>query len=132
LDNSEFVLSKLDTAIISARSIDLISFATSGIIGLASLFLALATVISASYLGPIRFLLFISTGMTLVFLYWLLRRLRRNRRTRLDLLRKWQKETFLAKEYVDSLAGDMVSSNDRTCSNDGRFRYFKKSAIWSV
>jgi len=108
LDNSEFVLSELDAAIISARGIDLISFIASGVVGLASLTLALATVIPATLLVLVRLLLLISTGVTVVFLFWLIRRLMRNRKSRLGLLRKWQQETFLARKYVDSLSGEKV------------------------
>jgi hypothetical protein len=109
LDNSEFLLSKLETAVTSARSLDLASFLTSVVLGLASVFLALATVLPASDLGYVRFLLFFSTGVVVVLLYWLIRRLARNRRTRLTLLRKWQKEAFLAREYVDSFTGEKVT-----------------------
>ena len=106
MNKSEFLLSKLSTEITHARSTELISFITSGFIGLASLFLALATTLPASYIGPFRFLLFISTVITVVFLFWILRRFIRNRRTKLDLLRKWERQIFLAKEVVDSLEGD--------------------------
>jgi hypothetical protein len=109
LDNSEFLLSKLDTAITSARSIDLASSLTSGVLGLASVFLALATVLPTSDLGYVRFFLFFSTGVTVLLLYWLIRRFARNRRARLDILRKWQKEAFLARAYVDSLTAEKVS-----------------------
>jgi hypothetical protein len=108
LDNSEFILSKLDTAITRARGIELISYATTGSLGLASFFLALAAIVPVSDLGFVRALLLASAVITIVALYWLLRHLTRNRRMRLDLLRKWQRETFIERGSVDSLEGRKV------------------------
>jgi hypothetical protein len=108
LNNSEFVLSNLDTAITRARGIELISYATTGSLGLASFLLALAAIVPVSSLGSIRVLLLASALIPIAALYWLLRHFARNRRMRLDLLRKWQRETFVERESVDSLKGDGV------------------------
>ena len=132
MDNSEFILSKLDAAIVSARSIDLGSFLTSGVLGLASVFLALAAVLPPSFLGYIRFLLFFATGTTILLLYWVIRHLSRNRRARLGILRKWHQEIFFAKAHVDSLEEGKVrkmielihSMEDTSMSRNPQYRQF--------
>jgi len=108
LDTSEFVLSELDTAIASVRGIELISFVYTGGLGIFSLLLALAAVLPGSGLEFVRGLLFAFAVLAGIACYWLLRRMRRNRRTRLDLLRKWQMEVFLRRETVDSLRDESV------------------------
>jgi hypothetical protein len=108
MDSDEFVLSKLDTAVGRARSIELISFSTTVILSFASLLVALATVIPVSNLALIRVLLLISAAVAVTFLYWLLGRLIRNRRARLNMLRKWQMKAFFKRNFVNSLADDTV------------------------
>ncbi len=103
LDTSEFLLSKLDTAIVGARGIDLISFATSAILGIAAVSLAVATVVPTSFLDSIRIFLLLATGLAVIMMFWLVRRLIRNRRGRLTILRKWHVEMFLAEQRVNSL-----------------------------
>lgn len=103
MDNSEFILSKLDTAIATARSIDLGSFLTSVIFGLATVLLALAAILPTSFLSSVRILLLAATGATIILLYWALRRLVRSRAKRLGILRRWHEEVFFARERVDSL-----------------------------
>jgi hypothetical protein len=109
LDNNDFLFSTLDTAITSAHSIDLFSSLTSLILALASVALALATVLPTSQLSSVRALLILSTGVAVLLLYWLVRRLTRNRRTRLAILRRWQREAFLANQHVDSLPREKVT-----------------------
>lgn len=108
LDNSGFILSELDTAITRARGIELMSYATTGGLGLASFSLAVAGVVPVSGLGFVSPLLLASAVIPLLVLYWVLRHLARNRRKRLELLRKWQRETFLERESVDSLEDEKV------------------------
>ena len=108
LENSEFVLSKLDSAITRARGIELMSYATTGCLGLASFFLALAAVVPVSDLGSIRVLLLASAVLPIVTLYWLLRRLTIDRKMRLNMLHKWHAETFLNRKKVDSLEEEKV------------------------
>ena len=108
LDASEFVLSKLDTAIVSVRGIELISFASTAGLGLLTILLALAGVLPSSGLVFVRGLLLGFAALLGVGLYSILRRLRRNRRTRLELLRNWQMEAFLRRETVDSLGDEKV------------------------
>jgi hypothetical protein len=108
LDNNEFILSKLDTAIGRARSIELISFSTTVTLGFASLSVALATVAPISDLGLIRALLLASAAGAVVLLYFLLGRLMHNRRARLNVLRKWQTEAFLKRGRVNSLSDDSL------------------------
>lgn len=103
MDNSDFILSKLDTAIASARSIDLGSFLTSVIFGLATVLLALAAILPTSFLAFVRILLLVATGATILVLYWVLRRLVRSRAKRLGILRKWHEEVFFSRDRVDSL-----------------------------
>jgi len=107
LDTSEFVLSKLDTAIESVRGIELMSSVYTGGLGIFSLLLALAAVLPSSGLF-LRGLLLAFALLVGITFYWLLRRLRRNRRTRLELLRKWHMEVFLRRETVDSLRDENV------------------------
>ena len=109
MDNNEFVLSKLDTAIGRARSIELISLATTVTLGFASLSVALATVAPISDLAFIRGLLLASAAVAVVVLYFLLGRLVRNRKARLNVLRKWQMEAFLKRDHVNSLTDDRVT-----------------------
>jgi len=108
LDVSEFVLSELDNAIASVRGIELISFAYTGGLGTLSILLALAAVLPGSGLEFVRVLLFAFAVLAGIAFYWLLRRLSRNRRTRLDLLRKWQMEVFLRRETIDSFGDERV------------------------
>jgi type VI protein secretion system component VasK len=108
VNNSEFVLSSLDTGIARARGIELMSYATTGTLGVASFLLALAAIVPVSSLGSIRVLLLASALIPVVLLYWLIRHLVRNRRTRLELLRKWQRETFVQRGSVDLLSSDKV------------------------
>ena len=108
MDNSEFVSSRLDTATASVRGIELISFVTTGCLGLVSLSLALAALLPLSGLGFVKALLLAFAVLGVAELYWLLRRLRKNRRMRLDLLRKWQIEVFHGRETVDSLEYEKV------------------------
>jgi len=107
LDTSEFVLSKLDTAIESVRGIELMSSVYTGGLGIFSLLLALAAVLPSSGLF-LRGLLLAFALLVGITFYWLLRRLRRNRRTRLELLRKWHMEVFLRRETVDTLRDENV------------------------
>jgi len=107
LDTSEFVLSKLDNAIESVRGIELISSVYTGGLGIFSLLLALAAALPSSGLF-VRGLLFAFAVLVGGAFYWLLRRLRKNRRTRLELLRKWHMEVFLRRETVDSLGDENV------------------------
>jgi hypothetical protein len=102
LDNSGFILSELDTAVTRARGIEVMSWVTTGSLSLASFFLALLAVVPVSALGFVRALLLASAVIPVLVLYWTLRHLTRNRRERLKLLRKWQRETFLERETVDS------------------------------
>jgi hypothetical protein len=108
MNNSEFVLSNLETAITRARGIELISYATTGSLGLASFFLAFAAIVPVSSLSSVRTLLLASALIPVVALYWLLRHFAKNRRKRLELLRKWQRETFVERQIVDSLKGEKV------------------------
>ena len=107
MDTSEFVLSKLDTAIESVRGIELMSSVYTGGLGIFSLLLALAAVLPSSGLF-LRGLLLAFALLVGITFYWLLRRLRRNRRTRLELLRKWHMEVFLRRETVDTLRDENV------------------------
>ena len=108
MDTSEFVMSKLDTAITGVRGIELISSVYTGGLGIFSLLLALAAVLPGSGLEFVRGILLAFAVLVGIAFYWLLRRLRRNRRTRLELLRKWQMEVFLRRETVDSLRDESV------------------------
>jgi len=108
LDTSEFVLSELDTAIASVRGFELMSAVYTGGLAIFSLLLALAAVLPSSVLEFVRGLLFAFAVLVGVASYWLLRRLGRNRRTRLELLRKWHMEVFLRRETVDSLRDENV------------------------
>jgi len=108
LDTSEFVLSEIDTAIASVRGFELMSAVYTGGLGIFSLLLALAAVLPSSGLEFVRGLLFAFAVLVGISSYWLLRRLRRNRRTRLELLRKWRMEVFLRRETVDSLKDENV------------------------
>ncbi len=84
------------------------SYVTTGSLGLASFFLALAAIVPVSDLGSVRALLLASAVIPAVGLYWLLRHFEKNRRMRLDLLRKWKRETFLERQSIDSLEGEKV------------------------
>lgn len=108
MDNNEFVLSKLEEAIGSAKSLDLGDTLISSILGLLTVFLALGTILPPSIVGFIRFLLLIATGFAMLILYLVVRRLIKNRRLRLKILRKWQIETFFAKAQVDLLEQSKV------------------------
>ena len=108
MDTSEFVMSKLDTAITGVRGIELISSVYTGGLGIFSLLLALAAVLPGSGLEFVRGILFAFAVLVGIAFYWLLRRLRRNRRTRLELLRKWQMEVFLRRETIDTLRAENV------------------------
>jgi hypothetical protein len=108
LENSEFVLSKLDSAITRARGIELMSYATTGCLGLASFFLALSAVVPVSDLASVRAILLASAVLPILILYWLLRRLTADRKMRLNMLHKWHRETFLNRKKVDSLGGENV------------------------
>ena len=108
LNNSGFILSELDTAITRARGIEVMSWVTTGSLSLASFFLALMAVVPVSALGLVRALLLASAVVPVLVLYWTLRRLTRNRKERLQLLRKWQRETFLEREAIDSLGDGSV------------------------
>jgi len=108
LNTSELVLSDLDTAIASVRGIELMSSVYTGGLGIFSLLLALAAVLPGSGLESVRGLLLAFAVLVGIAFYWLLRRLRRNRRTRLELLRKWHMEVFLRRETVDSLKDEGV------------------------
>jgi len=101
-------MSKLDTAITGVRGIELISSVYTGGLGIFSLLLALAAVLPGSGLEFVRGILLAFAVLVGIAFYWLLRRLRRNRRTRLELLRKWQMEVFLRRETVDSLRDENV------------------------
>jgi hypothetical protein len=74
MDSSEFVLSKLDSALASAKSIDLGAVLVSGILGLVTVLLALAAILPPSILGTIRFLLVLATVATVLLSYWRIRR----------------------------------------------------------
>ena len=108
MDTSELVLSELETAIGSVRGIELMSAVYTGGLAIFSLLLALAAVLPGSGLEFIRGLLFAFAVLVGLSSYWLLRRLGRNRRTRLELLRKWKMEVFLRRETVDSLRDENV------------------------
>jgi hypothetical protein len=108
LENSEFVLSKLDSAITRVRGIELMSYATTGCLGLASFFLALSAVVPVSDLASVRVLLLATAVLPILVLYWLLRRLTNDRKMRLNMLHKWHRETFLSRKKVDSLDGEKV------------------------
>ena len=108
LDNSGFILSELDTAITRARGIELMSLVTTGSLGLATFSLALAAVLPVSGMGFVRPLLLASAVIPVLVLYLVLRHLTRNRRKRLELLRKWQRETFLERGSVNSLEDEKV------------------------
>ena len=108
MNTSELVLSDLDTAIASVRGIELMSSVYTGGLGIFSLLLALAAVLPGSGLESVRGLLLAFAVLVGIAFYWLLRRLRRNRRTRLELLRKWHMEVFLRRETVDSLKDEGV------------------------
>lgn len=108
MDNNEFVLSKLQEAIDSARSLDLGDTLISSILGLLTVFLALGTILPPSIVGFIRFLLLIATGFAMLILYFVVRRLITNRRMRLKILRKWQADTFFARAQVDLLEQNKV------------------------
>ncbi len=101
MDNTEFILSKLDSAIVSAKNIDLGSSIISAILGLASIFLALAAILPPSVLGLFRFLLLFATGVTVLLLYLSVRNLSKNRKARLRILRKWHQEIFFEKTQVN-------------------------------
>lgn len=103
LNNSEFILSKLEAAIASAKSIDLGDTLISGILGLVTVFLALAAILPPSVLGFIRLMLLVASGTAVFILYWVVRRLIRSRKARLGILRKWQEEVFFAGTQVDLL-----------------------------
>lgn len=103
MDNTDFILSKLESAIVSAKNIDLGSTVISAILGLASILLALAAILPPSVLGIFRFLLIIATGVTVLVLYFSVRNLSRNRKTRLGILRKWHQEIFFEKTRVNEL-----------------------------
>lgn len=102
MDNTEFVLSNLDAAIDSAKSIDLGDAIISLILGLLTALLALGTILPPSILGFIRVLLLVAAGATVFFLYWVIQRLIRHRRLRLKVLRKWQQESFFARSNINS------------------------------
>jgi len=104
LDNTDFILSKLESAIVSAKNIDLGSSIISAILGLASILLALAAILPQSVLGIFRLLLILSTGITVLLLYFSVSNLSKNRKARLRILRKWHQEIFFAKTRVDELA----------------------------
>ena len=104
MDNTDFILSKLESAIVSAKNIDLGSSIISAILGLASILLALAAILPQSVLGIFRLLLILSTGITVLLLYFSVSNLSKNRKARLRILRKWHQEIFFAKTRVDELA----------------------------
>lgn len=103
LNNSEFILSKLEAAIASVKSIDLGDTLISGILGLVTVFLAVAAILPPSVLGFIRLMLLVASGTAVFILYWVVRRLIRSRKARLGILRKWQEEVFFAGTQVDLL-----------------------------
>jgi hypothetical protein len=134
LDSNEFVLSKLETAVARARSIELISFTATVTLSYASLSVALATVTPVSNLGLIRDLLLGSSVVAVVFLYLFLGRLLRNRRRRLDMLRRWQMEAFLKRKRLDSLPEEKVKRmvelihlmEDSDITGSPRFGHFEE------
>ncbi len=129
MNNSEFILSKLEAAIASVKAIDLGAVVISAILGLLTVFLALATILPPSILVFIRYLLLIATTATVLVSYWVLRRLVRNRKTRLEILRKWEEETFFARAQLDLLEQEKVrkvldliqSIEDTKISNTTRY-----------
>ena len=106
LDNSEFILSKLQAAIASTKSIDLGTTLISAILGLLTVILALGTVLPSSV--SLRLLLVVATVVAVFFSYWEIRRLLRNRNQRLKILREWDEEVFFARTKVDLLEQDRV------------------------
>ena len=106
MDNSEFILSKLEAAIASAKSIDLGTTLISAILGLLTVILALGTVLPSSV--SLRLLLVVATVVAVFFSYWEIRRLLRNRNQRLKILREWDEEVFFARTKVDLLEQDRV------------------------
>ena len=101
MDNSEFIISKLEAAIASAKSYDLGTTLITGILGLLTVILALGTILPASL--PLRLLLVVATVAAVLFSYWEIRRLIRNRNQRLKMLREWSEEVFFARTKVDLL-----------------------------
>ena len=130
LDNSEFVLSKLEAVIASVKSLDLGAVLISGTLGLVTVFLALAAILPPSILGLIRFLLLVATAATMLLSYWEIRRLVENRKERLRILRKWQGEVFFARAQVDLFEQgkvrkmvDLIQSiEDERLSGNPRYR----------
>ena len=102
MDNSEFVLSKLEAAIASVKGIDLGAVLVSGILGLVTVVLALAAILPPSILILIRFLLLLATVVAVLLAYLGIRQLVQNRSERLGILRKWHEEIFFARTRVDS------------------------------
>ena len=108
MNNSEFVLSKLEAAIASVKSIDLGAVLVSGILGFATVVLALAAILPPSILVFIRFLLLLATVAAVLLSYWRIRQLVQNRSKRLGILRKWQEEIFFARTRIDSFEQDKI------------------------
>jgi len=106
LENSEFILSKLEAAITSAKSIDLGTTLISAILGLLTVILALGTVLPASV--TLRLLLVVATIAAVLFSSWEIRSLLRNRNRRLKILREWDGEVFFARTKVDLLEPDKI------------------------
>ena len=78
----------------------------SAILGLLTVILALGAVLPASV--PLRLLLVVGTIAAVLFSYWEIRRLLRNRNQRLKILRKWDKEVFFARTKVDLIEQEKV------------------------
>jgi hypothetical protein len=108
MENSEFVLSKLEAAVGSVKSIDLGAVLVSGILGLVTVMLALAAIFPLSILGLIRVVLLLATVATVFFSYWRIRQLIWSRSARLGILRKWQEEVFFAGTQLDSSEQDKI------------------------
>ena len=108
MDNSEFILSKLDAALDTVKRYDLGALLISGILGLATVILALGAILPASLLASLRFMLVIATIAAVLLSYWEIRRLVLNRNQRLKILRKWEEEVFFARTRVDLLEQDKV------------------------
>ena len=108
MDNSEFILSKLDAALDTVKRYDLGALLISGILGLATVILALGAILPPSILASLRLLLVIATIAGVLLSYWEIRRLVLNRNQRLEILRKWQKQLFFARTRVDLLEQDKV------------------------
>jgi ABC-type multidrug transport system fused ATPase/permease subunit len=115
--NSEFLISKIDSAIDAFSDVGIYVFASSGILGVAALMLSLDLILPESIKSTNWPFLALVTGIIAVAFAVVLRVIRESYTKNLNLLGKWRIGVFVQAEKIDLLAPDRVRTIDQFIDN---------------